>query len=237
MKTVTLFSGLAVREPIERVVLPLFRRQHGVAVDTTFEPTTVLIDLVRSGRRPDMIVAVREALLELAGEGLVAGESVQALVRSGLGVAVPPGAPVPPVNDTPELVSLLMRARSVAYSQTGASGIYLAGLLRRLGIADQVNRTATVIPKGYTGTCLLDGRADVAVQQLSELRAVPGIVLAGPFPPEVQQYTILAAADVVRPGPDHSDLRLLRGLRALLSGPEARVAYIEAGLEPVLPEG
>jgi molybdate transport system substrate-binding protein len=174
MTVVTLFSGLAVQEPVERVVLPLFREQYGAEVETTFEPTTVLVDLLRSGRRPDVVIAVRETLADLVREGFVAGESVNPLVRAGLGIAVRAGAHSPQVNTLPEFVSLLLSARSVAYSRAGASGIYFSGLLDRLGIGDQVNRTATVIPKGYTGECLLDGRADVAIQQLLSSASSPG---------------------------------------------------------------
>jgi molybdate transport system substrate-binding protein len=233
MTVVTLFSGLAVQEPLERVVLPLFREQYGAEVETTFEPTTVLVDLLRSGRRPDVVIAVRETLADLVREGFVACESVNPLVRAGLGIAVRAGAHSPQVNTLPEFVSLLLSARSVAYSRAGASGIYFSGLLDRLGIGDQVNRTATVIPKGYTGECLLDGRADVAIQQLTELRFVPGIEVVGPFPPEVQHYTTFAAASLVTHGDHRGTEALASAMRATLSSREARAAYIEAGLEPV----
>jgi ABC-type molybdate transport system substrate-binding protein len=225
-----LFSGLAVQAPIERVVLPLFREQYGAEVETTFEPTRVLVEFLRNGAQPDVVIAVRETIAELSNQRLLDAASAEDLARVGLGLAVPAGAPVPQIGDLPAFVDLLLRARSVAYSHAGASGIYFSGLLDRLGISDRVNSKATVIPKGYTGECLLDGRADVAIQQLSELRSVPGIEVIGPFPSEVQVYTTFTAANGagVR---DAGRGRLLGGLRALLSGPEARQAYVEGGLE------
>jgi ABC-type molybdate transport system substrate-binding protein len=227
-----LFSGLAVQLPVERVALPLFRERYATEVDTTFEPTTVLVDLLRGGASADVVIAVEEAVGELADENLVDGESAQSLVRVGLGLAVPAGSTVPQLDGVGAFVDVLVAARSVAYSRAGASGIYFSRLLDRLGIADLVKPKATVIPKGYTGECLRDGRADVAVQQLSELRSVAGIAVVGAFPPDVQHYTTFAMADA------HGDRDSVlddqrRGLRAVLTGPEARSAYADLGLEPV----
>jgi molybdate transport system substrate-binding protein len=233
---IDLFSGLVLQAPLERVVLPLFRQRHAAEVRTTFEPTTILVELLRQGQHADVIIAVRETLAALADEGLVVTGTLTSIAVSGLAIAVPAGAAATPVADVPAFVRLLTGARSVAYSKTGASGIYFAGLLDRLGIRDQVDRTATIIPMGYTGECLLDGRADVAVQQLSELRSVAGITIAGPFPAAVQQYTIFAAAEVADAGRPGAARALAGSLRELLASPQARAAYAEAGLEPADPQ-
>ena len=230
MTPLRFFSGLAVQAPIERVVLPLFREQYRAEVETTFEPTTVLVKLLRGGARPDVVIAVRETIAELGKENLLEAGSAEDLARVGLGLAVPAGAPVPRIDSLPAFIDLVVQARSVAYSRAGASGIHFSELLDRLGISDRVNPKATVIPKGYTGQCLVDGRADVAIQQLSELRSVPGIEVIGPFPSEVQKYTTFAAANTAGARDSARD-GLLGGLRALLSGSEARSAYVEAGLE------
>jgi molybdate transport system substrate-binding protein len=231
MTALRLFSGLAVQLPVERVVLPRFREQYGGEVETTFEPTTVLVDLLRGGASADVVIAVEEAVAELGQENLLDGDSAQTLVRVGLGLAVPASAAIPQIDSLPTLVDFLIEARSVAYSRAGASGIYFSRLLDRLGIGDRVNPKATVIPKGYTGECLLDGRADVAIQQLSELRSVSGIHVVGPFPPDVQHYTTFAMANT-HGNRDRDRDDLLRGLRAMLSGPQARSAYADLGLEP-----
>lgn len=233
---IDLFSGLVLQAPLQRIVLPLFRQQHDAQVRTTFEPTTILVDLLRSGRHADLIIAVRETLADLADEDLVAGGTMATIAVSGLGIAVPAGAEITPVDTVAAFTSLLTGARSVAYSTAGASGIYFAGLLNQLGIRDRVDRTATIVPQGYTGERLLDGRADVAIQQLSELKSVPGITIAGPFPAAVQQYTAFAVAEVADPGRSAASRALVRSLHRLLASPEAREAYVKAGLEPGDPQ-
>ena len=99
------------------------------------------------------------------------------------------GAARPAVGSVTELVRALTGARSVAYSRTGASGIYFARLLRELGIGDEVDTRATVVERGFTAEALLDGRAALAVQQISELHTVGGVDVVGPLPEPVQHYT------------------------------------------------
>ena len=66
----------------------------------------------------------------------------------------------------------MLGARSVAYSRLGASGILFAKLIERLGIASDVNAKAQIIPQGFTAEQLVTGEADLAVQQISELKQV-----------------------------------------------------------------
>ncbi len=82
----------------------------------------------------------------------------------------------------------------MAYSRAGASGIYFAGLIERLGIAAAVNAKAVIIPMGFTAEKVASGEADLAVQQISELMTVPGIDVAGPFPAEIQVESRFEAA-------------------------------------------
>ena len=105
---------------------------------------------------------------------------------SFVGIAVKAGAPKPDIGSVEALKTTLLAARCVAYSKIGASGIYFAALLRRLGIAEPVNARALVVPSGFTAERLVTGEADLAVQQISELLVVSGIEVVGPLPPEVQ---------------------------------------------------
>lgn len=222
---ISLFSGLAVKGVLERSVLPAFDAAHGVPVTTTFEPTKVLAALIDDGARPDVMLGVADALRHLARAGVLAPSSLIPLVRSGIGVAVLPSQPEPDISTVAKLAAAIRSARSVAYSRTGASGVQFAGLLDRLGIAQEVNRRACILEKGFTAEALLDGRADLAVQQVIELAAVPGVRIVGPLPPGAQHYVELwvAAGACARP----AAIQLLR----FLSSPAALSAYEDAGLE------
>ncbi|MEJ3655584.1 substrate-binding domain-containing protein [Actinomycetes bacterium KLBMP 9759] len=219
---INLFSTLAVQAALASEILPAFETRHGVAVEATFDPTTVLMRRIAEGARPDVVIATVEALG--SSSHVVAG-SVTPIASTGVGVAVAPGAARPPIRTVDELVAALLAARSVAYSRSGASGIYFAGLIERLGIAERVNARATVVEKGFTALAVVDGRADLAVQQVSELRFVEAVDVLGPLPEAVQHHTRFAAA-VGSTSTAPLAAELVEHLAA------AAAAYARAGLDP-----
>ncbi|MER7350612.1 class II aldolase/adducin family protein [Streptomyces aurantiacus] len=224
---VALFSALAIKKALDDVVLEAFTSTTGIGVEGVYEPTNVLLEQIAGGARPDVMVGVTGGLEKLAASGVLDASSLRPLARVGIGVAVPPGAPAVDLSSTRALVRALTSARSVAYSRTGASGVAFAALLERLGIAEEVNSRATVVEKGFTALAVTDGRADLAVQQLSELRFVPEARVVGPFPEEVQHYTDLSVALGAHAARDPEATALLRHLTAA----PAREAYRVAGLE------
>ena len=142
-------------------------------------------------------------------------------------LAVAAGTPHPAINTVEALVRALTQARSVAFSRSGASGIYFDKLLPTLGIAEAVRAKATIIPAGFTAEKLVSGEADLAVQQISELMVVKGIEVVGPFPEPVQEATVFSAAIMRSAANPGGAARLLAAITAL---PEA---YRASGLEPL----
>lgn len=219
-------STLAVKGALVEDIVPAFERRSGIRVHCAFDPTNVLQQRIASGERADVLIATRAYVADLAAARIVDPSTIQALVRTGVGVAVAAQASLRPVASVDELRRLLLDAKSVAYSRTGASGVYFAKLIEKLGIADGINERATVIEKGFTGECVVRGEADVAIQQMSELAMVPGIEIAGPLPDEVQFYTDFDAA--VFDGRARFDNSI--ALRDALFSEQARHAYERLGL-------
>ncbi|WP_409491473.1 substrate-binding domain-containing protein [Amycolatopsis sp. cmx-11-12] len=221
---ISLFTALSVKKALEDVLLHAFAKKHGVDVDVTYDPTTILVKKIGEGARPDVVIAVSSAFTELAAAGAVTPESRVVLAKSGIGIATAPGLDSPDIGTVDALRTALTSARSVAYSRSGASGIYFADLIRKLGIADEVNSRATIVEKGFTALAVTDGRTDLAVQQISELKFVPQAKIIGPLPDGAQHYSEMSAALGCSAPPEAADL-----LR-FLSGPEAKAAYRDAGL-------
>ncbi|MFJ4682250.1 substrate-binding domain-containing protein [Streptomyces sp. NPDC088789] len=225
--TVSLFSALAVKKALDDVILTAFTEQTGTAVDGVYDPTNVLLRRIEDGARPEVMVGVTGAFPALCETGVIDRASVRGIARVGIGLAMPPGAEPPAIDTVDALITALRSARSVAYSRTGASGVHFAGLLERLGIADEVNARATVVEKGFTALAVVDGRADLAVQQMSELLFVPEARVVGPLPDGAQHFTELSAAL----GTAAVDRAEARALHTFLTGKEAGDAYRRAGLE------
>ncbi|MEE7448249.1 molybdate ABC transporter substrate-binding protein [Methylobacterium radiotolerans] len=219
--------ALVVRGAFDAHVVPAFEAAGGRAA-IHWAPTTVLMKTLAEGETADAVLVLSDAMDRLVAEGRVEPESRVDVVRSRYGIAVKAGAPHPDIANVEALKRTLVAARSVAYSRTGASGIYFAGLLPRLGLAEAVNARATIIPQGFTAEKLVSGEADIAVQQISELMVVPGIEVVGPLPDPVQEMTTFAAA-ILRGATDRDGAaRFLAGLTT----PQAAEAYRTSGLEP-----
>ena len=140
-----------------------------------------------------MVILTRPTLDDLIKQGKVATGGGKDLARWGVGVAVQAGLPKPDINSADGLKRALLDAKSIAYTKTGASGIHFAKVVERLGITDPVNAKAKVPAGGSVGELVARGEAEMAVQQIPELLAVPSIQYVGPLPPEFQNFTVFSA--------------------------------------------
>lgn len=225
-KTINVMAGLAVEVAINRWLKPKFEGESGYVLDIDWRPTAAIMKSIEAGDRADVIIGIDGSMDKLVEAGIVRKDSRVALADSILGVGVKAGAPRPDISTLDAFKQAMVEARGVAYSRAGASGIYFAGLIERLGIADAVNARAVVIPMGFTAEKVASGEAEVAVQQVSELMTVPGIDIVGPFPPEVQVVTRFDAAIFAEPRNPAGAAAFV----AALSSPAAAKAYADGGL-------
>jgi molybdate transport system substrate-binding protein len=205
-----------------------FEADTQLRIDADFAPTIGLLERLRGGEGADVLILTKEALEDLAAKGTVVPESCADLARSYVGIAVKAGAPHPDISTEPALRTTLLGARCVAYSRIGASGIFFAQLIERMGIAAEINARAVIIPSGFTAERLVTGEADIAVQQLSELKQVAGVELIGPIPRHLQIPAVFSAGRLATsPRAERSD-----ALLKYLASPEVAPVLRESGLEP-----
>jgi molybdate transport system substrate-binding protein len=111
--------------------------------------------------------------------------------------------------------------------------MHFSGVIERLGIAEEVRAKAVRQPGGLIGELVAAGKAEIAIQQIPELLAVPGIALVGPLPAEIQLVTVSSAGLFA----DAEDAEAASGfIRFLLTPAAARVMKAK-GLEPVTGDG
>lgn len=220
-----IFSTLAVKKALDDVIIDAFKQETGGTVEPVFDPTNQLLRRIHAGEPFDVLIGVSDSFRALSR--IINARTLTTVARTGVGVAVAPGRPKPDISTTKGFIETVLGARSVAYSRTGASGIYFAALLAKLGIADEVNPRATILEKGFVAETLIDGRADLAVQQLSELLFVPNVEVVGPLPTDLQHYTDFSAAIHAR-AEAHSEAE---AFVAFLTSPVAKRAYLQTLLE------
>ena len=205
-----------------------YQAASGVRIDADYAPTQALLKRLRDGEAADLVILTREGLDAVIAEGRVAADSATDLARSYVGIAVRAGAAHPDIATEGALRTTLLAARSVAYSRLGASGIYFAELIARIGIAAEINAGATIVEQGFTAERLVRGEADLAVQQISELKQVAGIEVVGPSPHELQTPALFSAGRMTTAKNAAAADRLLRHL----ASPEVAPVLRQSGLAP-----
>lgn len=186
------FSSNSIRAVMGELV-PQFERVSGMSLSVSYDPAKIMLARIAKGETGDLVITGSGAIDELVKQGKILAGSRRLLARCRVGVAVRAGAPKPDISTVESLKRMLLAAKSVAYTQEGASGMHFSGLIERMGIAKEVQAKAVRQPGGLIGELVAEGKADVAIQQVPELLAVPGIELMGPLPDAIQLVTITSA--------------------------------------------
>jgi molybdate transport system substrate-binding protein len=187
---------------------------------------------IQKGETADLAILGSGAIDELVKQGKISAGSRRVLARCRVGVAVLAGKPRPDISSVEAFKRTLLGAKSVAYTQEGASGMHFAGLIERLGIAEQVKAKAVRQPGGLIGELVAAGKAEIAIQQIPELMAVAGIELVGPLPAEIQLVTVSSAG--IFAGTKQAEAAQ-SFIRFLVTPAAARVMKAK-GLEPMAQE-
>ena len=227
-----IFTGGAMTIPV-REVGAAFERSTGTKLVYTTDTTGALTKRLASGDKADLIVVTGAAIdgMEKAGQ-VVKGSKVE-LARGLIGVGVRAGAASPDLSTTETFKAALLKAKTVSYvnpAAGGTSGTYFEGLLKKMGIAEQMKSKIVYRKQGSeVADAVAKGEAEMGITFTSELAPNKGVKVAGLLPAAVQSPTIYAAAVVASAGNETAARAYLRAL----AGAEGRAAVKKAGLEPL----
>ena len=230
MATLKVFCTIAVRGAVSEL-LPGLERALGHQMDVTWGTAPMLVQRVEGGESADVLVLSQAGIKSLGKAGKVVSGSEVTLASSATAVAVKAGAPKPDISTPDAFVQTLLKAKGIAYTDPaagGASGVYFAQLIERLGIADKIKAKSKHPPAGgFSGELLLTGDAEIAIQQKPELMHVAGTEVVGLFPGELNVITMFVGG--VMTGSNHaaSAKTFIDALRK----PDAIAVFHAKGLE------
>ena len=225
---IAVLSGGAI-EPGLRAAASAFEKQTGDTVKITFNTTPQIRKRVEAGERFDVVIAPPAAMDAFAKAGKVSEERV-GVGRVGMGVAVRPGAPVPDISSAEALRRSVLEAETLVFNRA-SSGLYFEGLLRKMGVYEQVERKTTrYADAGAVMEHVLKGKGrEIGFGPVTEILMYgeKGLRLVGPLPAEVQNYTsYAAAAGAGSPGGEPAR-RFIR----FLGSPSGKALFAAAGIE------
>jgi molybdate transport system substrate-binding protein len=225
------YSTIGVRSAAEKL-FRRFERTTGHSLTVTWASAAMLIKRIEAGEIADVLILNRTGIDAMKAQGKLAPGSDVTLASSGVAIAVKAGAPKPDISTPEALKQTLLAAKSIAYSEPaagGASGVYFAKLLERMGIAEAMRpKTKYPPPGGFSAELLLTGEAELAVQQKPELLHVAGTEVVDLLPGDLNLVTEFAAG--IMPDSKHPDAA--KGLIVMLQTPQAKAAFRAKGLDP-----
>jgi molybdate transport system substrate-binding protein len=211
---------------------PKFTHETGDHIEFTFGTIGMVQRRLQNGETADIVVGTALAIAQLEQSGVLVAGSRTELGRTLTGICVRAGMPTPDISTPDRFKQAMLEARSVAYTNPqagGTSGIYLVGLLQRLGIADAVGRKALLCINGDDVVeRVLAGDAEIGSTFISEIVPVKGVKVVGSLPAAIQNATTYAAG--IMAGSSHREAadRFI----TMLTAPAQRDAWMSLGFEP-----
>lgn len=224
---IKIFSTRAIATVLEKVG-PEFERTTGHGLHVTTDIAIRLVQRVQAGEPFDFLVAAPGQIDELIKSGNIVPNTRTDLTRSGIGVEVRAGAPKPDVSSVEAFKRTLLNAKSIGYLKEGQSGVYLASLLERLGLAEAINSKVTRPETDIVSELVAKGDIELGMVVMTQIMTTAGVELVGPLPTQIQSYITFSAGVSAASREPEAARELIR----FLSGPVALPVIKAQGMVP-----
>jgi len=226
---IKLLCAVALHPAIDALI-PDFENSSGHRVTVAYGNAGAIADRFQKGEAADLLINAAPLMDQLRAQGkVVAGDHI-IIAKVGVSAFVRKGAAKPDISSADAFKRSMLAARSIAYPNPaggGASGIYVASLLERLGIAAEMKPKTKLSTLETLYASVASGEVEIGFNQVSEILAQPTIELAGPLPLAIQNYTQFSPGIVT--GSNQADAA--RTLVTFLSSPAAQTVLKAKGFE------
>ena len=235
---VRVLSAVGMRQ-VMLDLAPKFERATGHKLTISFDSAGQIVNRIEGGETVDLVIIPRTSIDRLTKASHLLADSATDLATSRVGVAVRKGAPKPDISSPAAFKRAMLDARTIACPDPalgGSSGVHIAKVFKQLGIAEALKPKlvlsstpgqATAMP----GYMVATGKAEIALHQMQELMAVPGIEIVGPLPGDLQETFVFTAAIMVKAEKSDAAKKLIKFLRT----PEAMAVIKAKGMGPIIP--
>ncbi len=228
---IKVFATVGVKSVLEELV-PKFEKATGNKLNITWSTAALLAKRVQDGEQADALILIKGNIETLKKAGKIMPGTDVIFSQSIFAVGVKAGAPKPDISTPDALKKALLASKAVSYTDPatgGASGVYTAKQIEKMGITEQMKGKTKHPPAGgFSGSLLVDGQADIAINSKPELMSVPGVEVVGPLPGDMA-FTVVYDAGV-QTGAAQADAA--KALVKYLMSPEAQAVFKAKGFDP-----
>jgi len=214
-----------------RELAPAYERASGNKVVVSYEVGPAFMAKINSDAPGDIVTQARDGMDDLVKRGKVVTGTRADFARAGIGVAVKTGAAKPDISTPDAFKRAMLAAKSIAYSRAGASGLYMAKLMERLGIGEEVKGKTKLVDGVPVAEVVAKGEAEIGMQQINVILPIIGIEYVGPLPPELQDYVVFAAAVLTASKQPEAAITMIR----FMADPAAAPLIRKGNMEPPVP--
>lgn len=223
-------SSNGVKSVLEQV-LPDIERTIGHPLSIDFSTAVALKAKIDAGEPFDVAILTPAMMTELVGKGKIADGSPVTFARTGVGVGIREGAPVPDVSTPDAFKATLLAASSVAFTAEGQSRATVDKAYATLDVTEAMKQKSMLTGPGGGPVAVAEGKAELVLTLVSEILPVKGVRLVGRLPEELQGYVSFSAGR----GTSSRDVEAADALLRYLGSAAPVDALITQGMEPVRP--
>jgi molybdate transport system substrate-binding protein len=195
-------------------ILEAFSKISDETCDIKFGTTVALVEECKANANADVVILTESGIQELLKHQKIQTSTITPFAKTGVGIGIAKGAPRLDISSKEACIKTLLHCQSIAFTQFGASGMYFAKLIKTLGIEDLILAKAIRPEGGLVAELVAQGKSQLAVQLVSEIKAVPAVDLLGFLPEELQEWSIFSIAQTI-----HSNHAKVSQLVHLLQDP------------------
>ena len=180
-------------KPSVEELLPQIEHSIGRKITAQYNSSKAIREKIQSGEPFDAAILTSDIIDDLIKQGKIAGGTRADIARTGMGVGVRAGAPKPDVSTPDALKRTLLSAKSISFNPSGASAPHIHEIFERLGIAENVKSKLMLdADPGRPQMNVADGKAELVITLIPEIKFFKGVELAGPVPADLQSYISFA---------------------------------------------
>jgi len=194
LQALRIFSGGAA-QGLVRALEPDFTAATGFGIEGNFGAVGAMRARLDAGEPADVAILTDAIMQVLAQSGLVTPASLAVIGGVETAIAVRNADRAPIVTDGEALKAALLACDAIYMpdAEQSTAGVHFAGVMRRLGILDEVSARLRTFPNGATAMAALARAPEqrpIGCTQVTEILVTPGVMLVMALPPGCDLTTL-----------------------------------------------